>query len=126
MIVSLEGKDVELSCNFNPPIQGKKLGLISFFCILENTPPNGHKPIKSVTIISNITRGVYNNGEKSHFIYKFPVTISPTYIVRYDPPNVIYLPVLEETISNISLRFLDQDGDEIKRSISKTVLLDLE
>lgn len=83
-------------------------------------PPNivhsSDRPVEIVKVINiriecNITSGAYYNDNLSHTIFEFDVNVEPGVRLTKEPNNIIYLPVLKNSIDNITLTLVDQDGD---------------
>lgn len=77
---------------------------------------SSEKPVEIVKVINirvecNITSGAYYNNNLSHTIFEFDVNVEPGYRLTKEPANIIYLPVLTNSIDNITLTIVDQDGD---------------
>ena len=67
-----------------------------------------------VNIECNIIEGSYINGEPSHTLYSFnPNDVPPGYKISLRPPNVLYLPVNTDYISNITLRLVDHEFNNV-------------
>lgn len=64
-------------------------------------------------ISCNITTGAYLNDELLHTIYEFAPEVSPGFVINEVPKNIIYLPVTVDTINNITLKVLDQNGKPV-------------
>lgn len=67
--------------------------------------------VNSLLIDCNITIGSYTNGTAAHTIYQFFPSVPPGYKIIESPLHVTYLPISVPTISKITLKILDQDGD---------------
>lgn len=67
--------------------------------------------INSLRIECNIINGSYVNGEKVYAIHEFFPAVSPGYKIIEIPREIIYLPVRSNTIEQIQIRIIDQDGD---------------
>ena len=76
-----------------------------------------HESEKSVNILSinsilvniDIIEGSYVNGKTKNTIYSFFPDVSPGYKIIESPVNLVYLPLLTDTIQNINLSITDQD-----------------
>ena len=69
--------------------------------------------VSSVRVECNIITGAYYDSKLSHILFKFSPNVDPGYAININPPNVIYLPLNVSSISNITLRLLDQDGKPV-------------
>lgn len=80
----------------------------------------------NIRIECNITSGAYYNNELSHTIFEFDVNVEPGYRLTKEPANIIYLPILTNSIDNITLTVVDQDGDLVDFNNEKiTIRLEL-
>lgn len=66
--------------------------------------------ITNIRVECNITSSAYHNSNLSHTLFEFSPNVPPGYKLDVEPHNVIYLPVNTQTISNITLRIVDQEG----------------
>lgn len=66
--------------------------------------------VNSVRIDCNITAGSFINGKASHTIFQFFPSVAAGYKLIEEPSPVIYLPITTNSIANITLRVVDQDG----------------
>ena len=66
--------------------------------------------VNAIFIDCNITLGTYDNGKMSHYIHHFFPESAPGWKIIECPDNVIYLPINTKTITNITLKIVDQDG----------------
>lgn len=66
--------------------------------------------VNSVLVECNIATGSYINGQAAHVIFQFFPSVAAGFKLVEEPSPVIYLPVTKHTISNISLRVIDQQG----------------
>lgn len=66
--------------------------------------------VNALKIDCNIVTGSYSNGNPGHTLHEFYPTVEMGYKIVEVPTNVIYLPVTTRSISNISIRIVDQDG----------------
>lgn len=66
--------------------------------------------ILSTTIVRvecDIICGSFVNGKPSHIIHEFVPNVPPGYRVIETPRNVIYFPVMQNTLSSLKIRILD-------------------
>lgn len=80
-----------------------------------DTPHTSDLPINiikvnSIRVECNISRGSFLNGIEGHVIHQFYPAEPPGYKIIEIPKNVIYLPVIAQTINNLSVSLRDQDG----------------
>ena len=76
----------------------------------ESDEPANIITINSILVECNITAGNFKNGKPGHIIYQFFPNVPPGYKIVECPHNVVYLPITVNTISNISLQIMDQNG----------------
>lgn len=67
--------------------------------------------VNALCIDCNIAAGSYFNGKPVHIIHQFFPTVAPGYKIVESPQNIIYFPVCVQTITNITIKILDQEGD---------------
>lgn len=67
--------------------------------------------INTLCIECNIIKGSYKNGEPCHIIHHFFPKVPPGFKIIEAPENVIYLPINVNTITNITVKILDQSGN---------------
>ena len=67
--------------------------------------------INSILVNIDIIGGSYVNGKPKNTIYSFFPKVSPGYKIIESPVNLVYLPLLIDTISDINTSITDQDED---------------
>lgn len=67
----------------------------------------------TVRVECNIISGSYSNSKRSHILHEFSPTVAPGYKMVEVPKNLIYLPVNVKTISSLTVKLTDQDGELI-------------
>ena len=65
--------------------------------------------INSILVNIDIIDGSYVNGKTKNTIYSFFPNVAPGYKIIESPVNLVYLPILPQTIQNINLTITDQD-----------------
>lgn len=90
--------------------------------LYESSLPVNIIKVTSIRVECNIISGSYYNGHPSHTLYEFGIDVAPGYSIQNTPTNIIYLPINTQTISNISLKVCDQDGDLINFKGEKIVI----
>lgn len=69
--------------------------------------------VNALRVECSIVSGAYSNGDPVHTIHEFSPNVPPGYKISEAPSNVIYLPVKQRVIDNITVRILDQDGEVV-------------
>ena len=59
--------------------------------------------------MDNIIAGSYVNGKTKNTIYSFFPNVSPGYKIIESPVNLVYLPLILNTIDNFNITLTDQD-----------------
>ena len=67
--------------------------------------------INSILVNIDIISGSYVNGAPQPTIYAFFPDVSPGYKIVENPVNLVYLPIITDTISSLETRLTDQDGN---------------
>lgn len=121
----------EIKCkyiiNFKPDDSiGRILGF-SAKILPANAKHESDLPVQIIKVVTiriecNITTSAYYNKRLSHTLYEFAPQVEPGYSINITPNPVIYLPVNSKRIDNITLKLLDQDGDEVDFRGEKTVV----
>lgn len=66
--------------------------------------------INIINVECNIVGGSFRNGKISHSLYTFAPNVPTGYKLIERPSNILFLPVNDRLISNITLRLTDQSG----------------
>ena len=69
--------------------------------------------VATIRVECNIISGSYYTNNPSHTLYEFSPTVDPGYSINIEPRNLIFLPVNEKKLYNITLNLLDQDSRPI-------------
>ena len=67
--------------------------------------------VNTIQIECNIVHGSYSNNDSSHVVHHFFPNVAPGFKIIETPQNVIYMPLNTNTIDNITLKIVDQDGN---------------
>ena len=73
----------------------------------ESEKPVNILSINSILVNIDIIEGSYVNGKTKNTIYSFFLDVSPGYKIIESPVNLVYLPLLTDTISNLNLSITD-------------------
>ena len=66
--------------------------------------------VNSLRVTSDIIGSSYSNGAQQNIIYSFFPDVGPGYKIIEVPINLVYLPVILNTISQMEVKLVDQDG----------------
>lgn len=66
--------------------------------------------VNIVNVECNIIDGSFRNGKKSHSLYAFSPNVPTGYKLIERPSNILFLPVRQKDISNITLRLTNEKG----------------
>ena len=69
--------------------------------------------INSLLVNLDIIAGSYLNGSTHNTIYSFFPNVSPGYKIMESPINLIYLPVILDTINSMEVSITDQDDNQL-------------
>lgn len=67
--------------------------------------------VNAICVECNIITGSYINNKQVHTLHEFSPGVAPGYKIVEVPANVIYLPVNVKTLSSLTLKITDQDGN---------------
>ena len=67
--------------------------------------------INSILVNIDIISGSYVNGTPKNTIYSFFPKVSPGYKIIETPVNLVYLPIIFDTIDNLNITITDQDDN---------------
>ena len=65
--------------------------------------------INSILVNIDIVSGSYVNGTTKSTIYSFFPKVSPGYKIIESPVNLVYLPIILDTIDSLNITITDQD-----------------
>lgn len=75
-------------------------------------PVNIH-PVSLIRIECDLVQGSYTNGLTSHIIYEFVPNVPPSFRFLEKPKNIIYFPIVNNNVSTVALKIVDQAGELI-------------
>lgn len=138
ILFSLEANNNTLKCelksSLNIDFRGKNSigGLLGFGPVVlksgklhESTSNVDIMKVRIIRVDCNITSGAYLNSRQSHTLFEFDVDVEPGYKISKEPQNIIYMPIMPEgrqSIDNITLRILDDNGDLINFQGEKIIV----
>lgn len=95
---------------------GSVLGFNKFLepnVLHESINPISIVSVNTIQVICNISSGAYTNNYQSHSIYEFGLDVTPGFRISILTQKVIYFPITVQTLTNLSLRLVDQNNNNI-------------
>lgn len=82
----------------------------------KNQVHNSNQPINilitnTIRVECNIVRGSFINNKSSHVLHEFSPSVPPGYQIIECPPNLIYLPLKTNTIQNLQVCIVNEEGN---------------
>lgn len=92
-------------------ILGFENAILKHDIIHESQKPISILPTTIVRIHCSIVGNSFVNGNPAHVIYEFAPNVPPGYRIVEIPKNIIYFPVHQNSVSNITIKILDAENN---------------
>ena len=112
--------------DFTKPCLGSVLlgfkGLSTPYVPFTSTNKVNINNVNVIRVKCNIANGSYLNGEKSHTIHSFYPEAPPGYKIIEVPRNILYFPVNQRSLDEVSITFADQNDRPIDFNGEETTI----